>query len=128
MFQTVRLSQSPTMTAPDGAAVRVLPGLSRGGMAQFTLRPGQISRAVRHRTVEELWFVLSGRGAVWCNAGGRDAVLALDPGVALTLPLATRFQFRALGGEPLRVLGLTMPPWPGQQEAVVVEGPWTPTV
>jgi len=31
-------------------------------MAHFHLPAGQVSRAVRHRTVEEIWFVLSGRG------------------------------------------------------------------
>jgi mannose-6-phosphate isomerase-like protein (cupin superfamily) len=25
------------------------------------------------------------------------------------------------------VLGITMPPWPGADEAIVVAGPWPPT-
>lgn len=48
--------------------------------------------------------------------------------MALTIPLGTHFQFRAHGGEPLAVIGVTMPPWPGDAEALRVAGPWTPTV
>ena len=44
------------------------------------------------------------------------------------IPLGTTFQFRALGDEPLCAIGATMPPWPGPGEAVLAEGPWTPTV
>ena len=40
----------------------------------------------------------------------------------------THFQFRSLGDEPLAVVGVTMPPWPGEDEAVVVPGAWPPTV
>jgi len=34
----------------------------------------------------------------------------------------------ALGEDPLTVLGVTMPPWPGAGEATAAAGPWTPTV
>jgi mannose-6-phosphate isomerase-like protein (cupin superfamily) len=55
-------------------------------------------------------------------------VVALEPGVCLTIPLGTRFQFRTLGDEPLAAVAVTMPPWPGEGEAVVVDGAWPPTV
>jgi len=48
-------------------------------------------------------------------------------GVALTIPLGTRFQFRTTGREALTAVAVTMPPWPGDDEAVAVDGPWTPT-
>jgi len=41
-------------------------------MAQFQLRPGQTSTAVTHRTVEEIWYVLSGRGQMWRSQDGRS--------------------------------------------------------
>ena len=53
---------------------------------------------------------------------------ALQPGTAVAIPLGTAFQFRAEAGAPLAFLAITMPPWPGMDEAVAVEGPWTPTV
>ena len=30
------------------------------------------------------------------------------------------------GFDPLQFLCITMPPWPGDSEATVVEGPWKP--
>ena len=97
-------------------------------MAHFTLAPGVTSRPVEHRTVEEIWFVLGGRGEMWRASAAREEIVALTTGVALTIPLGTRFQFRATGREPLTALAVTMPPWPGDDEAVAVDGPWEPTV
>ena len=50
----------PDVVAPDGSDVRILPGLAGGGMAHFELAPGETSIAVVHRTVEEIWFFVSG--------------------------------------------------------------------
>lgn len=127
-FATTRLPAAPDAVAPDGSDVRVLLGLAGGGLAHFALAPGQTSTAVTHRTVEEIWFVLAGHGEMWRRQAGREEVVPLEPGVCLTIPLGTGFQFRALGDEPLAAIGVTMPPWPGPGEAVVVKGPWTPTV
>jgi mannose-6-phosphate isomerase-like protein (cupin superfamily) len=126
-FTTTRRPQDRTVVAPDGSNVRVLLGLSGGGMAEFELAPCRVSAAVTHRTVEEIWYVLSGRGEMWRRQGTREEVVGLETGVCLTIPLGVHFQFRALGDEPLRVLGATMPPWPGADEAVLVAGPWAPT-
>jgi len=52
----------------------------------------------------------------------------VESGVCLTIPLGTHFQFRSLGAEPLAALGVTMPPWPGEEEAIMVEGKWEATV
>jgi len=116
------------VVAPDGSDVRLLPRLAGGSMAHFTLAPGVTSRAVVHRTVDEIWFVLGGTGEMWRASGDRDEVVAMTSGVALTIPLGTRFQFRATGGEPLTAVAVTMPPWPGADEAVAVDGAWAPTV
>ena len=127
-FATTLLPAEPITIAPDGSAVRVLLELAGGGMAHFELAPGEIAKAVSHRTVEEIWFILSGRGEMWREQAGREEVVALSPGVCLTIPLGTRFQFRALGQEPLAAVAVTIPPWPGEGEAIIVGGPWQPTV
>jgi mannose-6-phosphate isomerase-like protein (cupin superfamily) len=46
----------------------------------------------------------------------------------MTIPLGTGFPFRAAGDEPLRAVAITMPPWPGEDEAVPVDGPWLSTI
>jgi len=127
-FTTMRRPAAPTAVAPDGSDVRVLLELDGGGMAEFELAAGQVSTAVTHRTVEEIWYVVRGRGEMWRRQGAREEVVALEPGICLTVPLGAHFQFRADGQEALAVLGVTMPPWPGAGEAIVVTGPWTPTV
>src|SRR5437867_13091546 len=119
-FATMRRPARRTAVAPDGSDVRVLLGLAGGGMAEFQLAAGEVSTAVTHRTVEEIWYVLRGRGELWRRQNPREEVVALRPGVCLTVPLGAHFQFRALGDEPLTVLGATMPPWPGTGEASVV--------
>ena len=109
--------------------MRILLGLTAGGMAHFELATGQTSRAVTHRTVEEIWFFLSGRGEMWRRQEGQpETIVAVEPGVCLTVPLGTHFQFRSLGAEPLAAVGVTMPPWPGEGEAVIVQGKWEATV
>ena len=127
-FDTKRLTATRDAIAPDGSDVRILLGLTGGGMAHFQLPPGQTSRAVTHRTVEEIWFFLSGRGEMWRSQDGQtETIVPLESGVCLTIPLGTHFQFRSLGPEPLAVLAVTMPPWPGEGEAIIVEGKWKAT-
>lgn len=126
-YDTLRLPPEPTTVAPDGSDVRVLLALPGGSMAHFTLGPGGTSAAVTHRTVEEIWLFLSGRGEMWRAQDGREDITAVEPGVCVTVPLGTRFQFRVLGAEPLAAVAVTMPPWPAGDEAVVVRGPWEPT-
>lgn len=127
-FATKRLSADADVAAPDGSDVRILLGLAGGGAAHFQLAPGKTSRAVTHRTVEEIWFFVGGLGEMWRRQGTREEIVAVEPGVCLTIPLGTHFQFRALGDKPLAAVGITMPPWPGEGEAISVEGRWPPTV
>ena len=127
-FETKQLPARPDVTAPDGSDVRLLLGLGGGGMAHFELPPGQTSIAVTHRTVEEIWFFLSGQGQMWRKTENQEEVVAVERGVCLTIPLGTHFQFRSAGDEPLSALAVTMPPWPGEGEAIVVEGKWIPTL
>lgn len=127
-FQTKKLPINRDVIAPDGSDVRSLLGLQGGGMAHFELAPGQTSKAVTHKTVEEIWYVISGRGEMWRKIEEYEQVVALSEGLCLTIPLGTHFQFRAFGDEPLAAVAITMPPWPGEGEARVVSGKWKPTV
>ena len=114
--------------APDGSDVRVLLALPGASMIRVELAAGAVARAVAHRTVEELWFVLAGRGEMWRRQGQREEIVALEPGACLSIPPGTHFQFRASPGEPVSAIAVTMPPWPGEQEADFVCGPWQPTL
>ena len=113
--------------APDGSLVRLLVRTDRGSLIHFELRAGEVSRPQRHRTVTEIWYVIEGLGQMWRkHENGFDKTVALRPGVALTIPVGTSFQFRNTGREPLAIVGVTMPPWPGAGEAMESEGVWNP--
>jgi mannose-6-phosphate isomerase-like protein (cupin superfamily) len=127
-FATKRLPMAHDAIAPDGSDVRTLLELERGGMAHFELAPGQTSVAEVHRTVDEIWYFLNGRGEMWRKFGDQETVEPVDPGVCITIPVGTHFQWRSFGYEPLAALGVTMPPWPGEGEGYQVEGKWEPTV
>ncbi len=127
-IETKRLPVRPDVTAPDGSDVRILLGLKGGTMAHFELAPGHVSVAVVHKTVEEIWYFLSGRGEMWRQQAGLEDIVSVESGVCLTIPLGTRFQFRSFGPEPLAAVAVTMPPWPGEGEAAFVEGAWPPSV
>ena len=125
---TRSLSQAADVIAPDGCEVRILAGSSRGSMAHFTLGPGEVSRAVAHRTVEEVWFFLSGQGRMWRHFEQQDEIVEVGAGVSLAIPLGARFQLRNDGDQPLAAVAVTMPPWPGEDEAYFVDGPWPTSV
>jgi mannose-6-phosphate isomerase-like protein (cupin superfamily) len=127
-FETTHLPTERSALAPDGSDVRILLGLKGGGMAHFALAPNQTSKAVTHRTVEEIWYFVAGRGEMWRMQNGQAQITDVHPGVCLTIPLGTHFQFRSIGDEALAAIGVTMPPWPGEGEVVFVAGNWEPTV
>jgi mannose-6-phosphate isomerase-like protein (cupin superfamily) len=143
-FGTMRLPATPDAVAPDGSDVRVLLQLSRGGMAHFELAPGRVSHAVAHHHVEEIWYIVGGYGQMWRRQGEREETVPLAPGTCISIPVGTHFQFRAAaetpttkgpaaaegpaaaGVGPLAAVGVTMPPWPGDDEAYEVPGTWPP--
>jgi mannose-6-phosphate isomerase-like protein (cupin superfamily) len=125
-FDTKPLPAAPDVTAPDGSNVRILLSLTGGSMAHFELAPGLVSIAVAHRTVEEVWFILGGRGEMWRRKGECTETVVLEPGVCVTIPAGTAFQFKSEGPEALTAVAITMPPWPGADEAYAVEGVWEP--
>lgn len=118
------LPDNADVLAPDGSEVRILVATGRGSMAHFRLQPGQVAKAICHRTVDELWFVTAGCGRIWRKDQAGETVTGLVPGLSLTIPAGTSFQFRCDGEEALDIVGVTIPPWPGEDEAEFVQGPW----
>ncbi len=116
------------VTAPDGSQVRILLGRPGGSVAHFSLAAGAVSIPVAHRTVDEIWYVLDGHGAMWRSLGDQVEEVELGAGVCLTIPVGAMFQFRSVGPGPLTAIGVAMPPWPGDGEAILGDGPWEPTV
>lgn len=110
--------------APDGSEIRLLVNGEHGGLAHCVLPAGRKSSAVRHRTVEELWYVLEGQGEIWRGRAREERVDRVRRGDSIRIPVGTAFQFRAATTGSLELLIATMPPWPGAQEAVSTDGRW----
>jgi mannose-6-phosphate isomerase-like protein (cupin superfamily) len=127
-FATRRIAEAPDAIAPDGSEVRLLGSLPGGSMAVFRLMPKAVSKAVAHHTVGEIWYFVAGTGRMWRKLGDYEEIVELAAGVSITIPTGAHFQFRCDGGEPLEAVAVTMPPWPGSEEAYGVPGKWEPTV
>jgi mannose-6-phosphate isomerase-like protein (cupin superfamily) len=79
--------------------------------------------------VQEIWYVVAGAGELWRRQNGHEDTVTLRPGVCLTIPLGTVFQFRAAEGDhPLKIVAARMPPWPvgSNDEARPESGRWRP--
>ena len=100
--------------------------LKGGSMAHFELAPGKTSRAVAHRTIEEIWYFTQGEGEMWRKQGDKEEITPVAAGVCITIPVGTHFQFHATGKLPLAAIAITMPPWPGDGEVYYVSGAWLP--
>lgn len=127
MKETV-LPRMPDAKSPAGADIRFLMDGATGNMIHSTVPPGQSNRATVHSTVSEFWYVLAGRGEIWRKSGAEERITALGPGVSIDIPVGTEFQYRNTGRTDLQFICISMPRWPGDQEASCVTGPWVPTV
>jgi mannose-6-phosphate isomerase-like protein (cupin superfamily) len=118
------LGELPDYITLDGCAIRLLAEGHRGGLRHCTLAEGGRTTAVHHRQVEELWYCIAGQGEMWRFGLEPHELVKLAPGVSLTIPPLTNFQFRNTGFGDLVLLIVTMPPWPGPEEAVASPGRW----
>jgi mannose-6-phosphate isomerase-like protein (cupin superfamily) len=126
-FETRVIGGEADAIALDGSEVRLLCGMTRGALAVFSLGPDAVSQAVAHRTVEEIWYFTAGHGRFWRQLGEAEEITEIGPGVSISIPTGTHFQYRCDGAEPLVAVAVTMPPWPGAGEAYPVDGIWQPT-
>jgi mannose-6-phosphate isomerase-like protein (cupin superfamily) len=126
-MKTSRIPSKAEARSPAGAEIRFLMDGETGNMIHSTVAPGQVNRATVHATVSEFWHILSGQGRIWRRDGTGEEVTVLEAGVSIDIPVGTAFQYRCDGPDPLRFICISMPRWPGDDEATVIEGPWTPT-
>ena len=126
-----RAAPAPDYTSPDGAEIRLIlrpevEGVRYHSVCEAVMKAGQVTRPMRHRGVEESWYVLEGEAEVWrCPPGvqpAAGATVRIGPGDALVIPPGFGFQVRVSPGAPLRLLCSNAPPWPGPDEAIPVEG------
>lgn len=124
-FESRQVAADYDLLAPDGSEIRLLHSMPAASVVHCSLPAAGVSIPVRHRTVEEIWYFLAGRGQVWRRHAKREEVLEVRTGISLTIPLGTAFQFRNTGDSALEFIIMTMPPWPGADEAILLDdGHW----
>jgi mannose-6-phosphate isomerase-like protein (cupin superfamily) len=127
-MKTIMIPKDPDAKSPAGADIRYLMDGKTGNMIHSTVPAFQINRATVHATVSEFWYVLEGLGEIWRDDGSESGITALDPGVAIDIPVGTKFQYRNVSDGLLKFICISMPQWPGDSEATYIEGVWEPTV
>ena len=75
-----RRSIKPNAIAPDGSEIRFLinadNGATKSSLVEVVLGSDQLTRPVRHQTVEETWYVLNGTGKIWrCPPNTEPAIV-----------------------------------------------------
>jgi mannose-6-phosphate isomerase-like protein (cupin superfamily) len=125
-MQTRPMPADAEARSPAGAEIRFLMHGETGDMIHSTVPAGQVNRATVHATVSEFWFVLSGKGRIWRRDDAGEETVVLEAGVSIDIPVGTAFQYRCDGHQPLTFICVTMPPWLGDSEATIIEGPWEP--
>jgi mannose-6-phosphate isomerase-like protein (cupin superfamily) len=123
-FETNCLPDNYDYLSPDNSEIRLLPKIKGGSLCHCTLPSGDTSQAVKHRSVEEIWFFIEGEGEVWRELNTQNEITNVKPGIAITISIGTHFQFKNTSDKPLKFIIVTMPPWPGAEEAVRVQDYW----
>ena len=125
-FSTKQLVEENDTFAIDGSQIRILTQTQNGSMVHCRLGPGHKTKAVTHRTVDELRYYITGEGEFWRKneATGHEEITNVKPGIAISNPVGTHFQYRNTGNEDLDCIIVVMPPWPGDDEVKEVKGKW----
>src|SRR5438067_1235205 len=122
----MKMSPQKSYPAPDGSYIWKLPDVRCAGLAKCILPARHVSKAKKHKTVDEIWYFLSGNGQLWRRRDREKAgkLTSVEPELSVTIPAETHFQFKNTGDSDLVVLIVTSPIWPGEHEAEDVEDYW----
>lgn len=99
----------------------MVPKMAGGELAHSMLPASGVSKPVYRRNVEEFWYFIEGSGQVCHEQDEREVVVDVHQGMSLKIPVGTWFWFKNTEEEPLKFVTVTMPPWPGADEAVKLD-------
>ena len=127
-MKTTTLPEYPDAKSPAGADIRYIMDGKTGNMIHSTVPAHQINKATVHATVTEFWYVLEGHGEIWRDDGIESSITDLVPGTSIDIPQGTSFQYRNVADIDLKFICISMPSWPGDSEATIIDGKWQPTI
>jgi mannose-6-phosphate isomerase-like protein (cupin superfamily) len=115
-WQSMQRKQAPDGVALDGASIWLLPRTPFSSAIYCELTAGATSRATYNSWIHEIWYFVSGVGemARWEFPSDPDpsAVVAVSPGLAVTIPPGVNFQYRSTDDATMSFVCAVAPPWP----------------
>ncbi|GIW92568.1 MAG: hypothetical protein KatS3mg110_0609 [Pirellulaceae bacterium] len=110
----------PAFVTKDGSEIRELLAhrnscLRRQSLAEARLSPGKATTPHYHRTAEEIYYILEGRGTMRLQ----DEVRPVGPGDAIAIPPGAVHEIRADPDTPLRFLCCCSPPYEHEDTVLV---------
>ena len=83
------------------------------GVALAIAKPDTVSIPVQRKDLEELYFVIAGKGEVWLKdiESEKEKVVVLKPGTIIQIPSTSVVQYRNTGKKNLILLVPTNPPY-----------------
>jgi hypothetical protein len=122
-FDTRRIAEAPMRSPRTAPRCGCWVSCRAAAWPPFgSLAPGTVSKALAHRTVEEIWYFIAGERRMWHRLGEAEEVTDVARGVSVTIPTGVHFQFRHEGGEPLEAVAVTMPPRPRRRGSLSRRG------
>ena len=101
----VNRQHASVISTPHGSAIRPLidrttSAITQCSLAEETLPPGCAVTPHRHREIEEIYYVVSGRGLMTVG----DETREVSAGDAIYVPRDHRHSLRNTGSEPIRLV------------------------
>jgi mannose-6-phosphate isomerase-like protein (cupin superfamily) len=101
----VNRERAKVISTPHGSAIRPLidrttSAITQCSLAEETLPPGCAVTPHHHREIEEIYYVISGRGLMTVG----DETREVSAGDAIYVPRDHRHSLRNTGSEPIRLV------------------------
>lgn len=111
-MRIVNQNAVPALTSSSGTELRVLLDTRDGGegrmsLAMETLRPGQHTVPHWHRFLEEIYYIIQGKGRIEIGSEAAE----VHAGDAILIPVNTLHCLYNTGDENLVLLCPVSPPW-----------------
>lgn len=126
-FKTSRIPVVFDSISSFGAEVRSLLSIENSSLSLMELPSGFTTDPVYNNNIDEIWYIVGGRGELWRKQGSEEKIVPLDTGVCVTIPRKVHFQVRTYGFQPLSLLVVSTPIMQGDYDAERVKGIWQPT-
>ena len=122
-MKVINRNEASIINTRHGSEIRPLidrttSGITQCSLAEEILLPGQTVTPHRHREIEEIYYIVEGRGSMTVGDDRRE----VTAGDAVYVPRANRHTLTNTGTEPLRLLLVCGPAFFYEDEVLDAKG------